>query len=512
MYQVLLVDDDMTNRLGIKNLLEWDYLGFEIVGSVENGKEALEFIKNNRVHLMITDMKMPHVDGIELMNEIRKYDNQMHIIAVSSYGDYELVRKAFKNNITDYLLKTDLSEQELKRLVLAVKEKLIKSGIKEFEIKEHYLKDVIFGNIKDKKNYFENYYLLVIDFGEMEMLEKRFQSNTEILETVQEIIQSIPRVAQLGECIKYSEKSLLLCYKTEELEENQIYALSRQIRQVVYNYLGIDAYIGVSGWSNGEEDIHRALQQASERLALKYIFGKERIFTTDIIKSFDLSEVRKNQETFRDVLHCLKAMENEELTGKIGKAFGGFINEDIEILREKCLELLYLEALMLEEIGDSFYEIWGNNIDYLEKLKRLEENSMVMMWMYNYNRGLMEYLLKKYNYAIEIAGREKDNDIQIVQHYIEDNYADSELSLSEIASIVNLNAKYLSVKFKKEIGMSFKEYLTKIRIDASKILIRDTNMKIEEISKAVGYNNMEHFIRVFKKINNMSPREYGKKN
>lgn len=148
MYHVLLVDDDMTNRIGIRSLLDWEELGFDVVGAVENGKAALEFLETATVHLIITDMKMPIMGGIRLISEIRKINNTIQIIAVSSYSDFDLVREGFKYGIEDYLLKTELNPESLKKLVLKVKKKLQESNIIENVTKEELFRDMVMNNRK----------------------------------------------------------------------------------------------------------------------------------------------------------------------------------------------------------------------------------------------------------------------------------------------------------------------------------------------------------------------------
>lgn len=508
MYHVLLVDDDMTNRIGIRSLLDWEELGFDVVGAVENGKAALEFLETATVHLIITDMKMPIMGGIRLISEIRKINNTIQIIAVSSYSDFDLVREGFKYGIEDYLLKTELNPESLKKLVLKVKKKLQESNIIENVTKEELFRDMVMNNRKSVPPLLEDYYCLVVKVADAGTAQSSFShAEREMAATIRKIIMQIPRIANHSFIIEYSGASLLICYRSGRIRTEQIYSFGLRLMQVIKTYMNVDVYIGVSDWSRGEDRLNDCIYQAEQRMSVRHIFGKNSIFTEDSVEGFRWSEALANQEKYRGILQAFKMLDGEKMLECQSDIFNSQICTSLDGTKKTCMELLYFESLFLEEIGDSIQRLWGG-IDFNEKLSRLDESSTMMMWIANYNRWLMDYLQNKYGGSHREKYIGTDGSVETVIYYLKDNYRDPSLNLTDAASIVGLNEKYFSVKFKKETGITFVEYLTDIRMEAAKKLLKNTNMRLADISDAVGYKSVEHFGRSFKKRVGMTPREY----
>lgn len=501
MYKILLVDDDAINRVAIVSMLDWEKLGFQVVGTANNGKSALEFFKNHQVDLIITDMKMPIMDGLELIREIRSYNKTVSIIAISSYSDYELVRSAFKSNVDDYILKADLSSEVLAEYLLKVKLHLDKNA-KILSVDERFL-GVEDDKAMQKYRVYESYYTFVIDVCNYEIESKRFsEGDRNLIMQMEEVVNYIPQFAENFYISSNTRTSILLCYHTMQSTEGKLHALCRQLIQVFKNYMNIKVFIGVSDWNQGEVVLQESIELAMARYTFSYVYGKQQIFINNQCGILELSELDK--ELYCGIVESLKKLDEESLFEEQTKLFNDALFTNEVELKKKCLELIYFEGMMLNETGDSIWNVWGDTIDFGDKIERLQGSSSVVMWIANYNRWIMEYLRtvhEKYGGANEMVS---------LCHYIEDNYAKSDLSLNEVASIAGFNEKYFSSKFKKEIGVTFVDYLTNIRMEAAKNLLQKTNMKLAEISEAVGYNNVEHFVRVFKKKNGMSPREYTK--
>ncbi len=505
MYKVLLVDDDTINRVAIASMIDWEELGFQIIGVASHGKKALEIYQSQEIDLLITDMKMPIMDGLELIQKIRTRDTQIYIIALSSYSDFELVRKAFKCNIEDYILKAELTPKYLTEHIMRTKEKL--------DAKQNgervQRKDVLYipsTKIQKVESEPVGHYYIAIQVCGYDQIHKRFQEgNQEISIKIKEVLEQVSKISGKCSIIDTRRSISVLSYTTKELSDDTMYGLCKQMRQVVKNYLNMDIQIGVSEWSCVDCMVDTNLvEQSIQRLTLSYIFGGHYIFIGDQIENFDLNIVLQHQDDFQGIINSLRKFNDELLFVEQTKLFNDKVFQDVDKLKLKCLELIYFEGMMLLEIGDSIWNVWKERINFFDKIQRLQGNSSVVMWIANYNRWVMDYMRNKYENEAIVG------DMSMAKYYIEDNYADTKLSLSVVASVAGLNEKYFSSKFKKETGSTFVEYLTNVRIDAAKSLLRKTNMKLVEISEAVGYNNVEHFIRVFKKRTGKAPREYEK--
>ncbi len=506
LYRVLLAEDDVLNRVAIKSLIDWNALGFEIYGVVENGKEALDILEQQTVHVVITDIKMPIMNGLELIQKIRERDLNLEIIVLSSYDDFELVRSAFKHNIEDYILKNELTPQRMTEYLCKIKEKFERLNITGDAVREDELKAYIKGNELVINCKLEKYYCVIVSVCDVKAARRKISGYEQgFLSVLSEIIKQMPNIRNRSDIADYTDTSILICYKTEEISTVKLESLCRQIIQVIKAYSNIDVYIGVSDWTERGKDLRKSIQKAVDRSTFFWIFGKESVFLEDEIDEINLMSLFSRKKEYSDVMSSFELLDDDKLFDSQSNIFREKIYEDIAEVKKRCLELIYYEATMLVNIGDNIWSAWNSRVNFKEKLDRLTESASVIMWITNFNCWIMDYLK---NISRSETGRE---DMDIILRYIKSNYNNSNLSLNEVASIIGLNERYFSSKFKKELGITYVEYVTNIRVEASKNLLKNTNMKLTEISAAVGYNNVEHFVRVFKKKIGYAPREYGKK-
>ena len=493
------MDDDAINRAAIFQMISWEKYGFKICGVMNNGKSALQFFVSNHVDVVLTDMKMPIMDGLELSQEIRKIDQDVIIIALSSYSDFELVRQAFKCDVEDYILKSELDEVYLGDYIKKIKTKLDNK----IDLNENAKKSVPV--IAEEKFQYEHYYTMMLRMSENDTMIHRFMGQEEgVFPHVRGVIEQIPKVAKSCYIVNYNRTDIVVCYETKVVSEESIKSFAMQLNNVLKNFLNIDVRIGISDYTSGAQLLDKSIEQAANRLTIAYIFGNQKVFLSNQYGVFNIDEAMKNRDNYAMILESLKELNDK----KLFEAQSCFINDelfnDVNLLKIRCLELLYFEGLLLDEIGDSIWQVWDGIIDLEKKLFRLEDSNSIVMWLLNYNRWVINYLKNKYESNLN------KQSIETICRYIEDNYIDPTLSLYDVASVAGLNEKYFSAKFKKEMGVTFLEYLSNIRMEAAKNLLKKTDMKISDISEAIGYNNVEHFVRMFKKRVGTSPKEWGK--
>ncbi|SHH73545.1 response regulator transcription factor [Clostridium grantii] len=504
MYNVLIVDDDAMSRAAIITMINWESIGFQVIGEAANGKIALEQIHTKIVHVMITDMKMPIMDGIELMHKVRQENGSIVIIALSSFNEFELVREAFKIGIEDYLLKAELTSDYLNSYMQNVKSKMVPQIIKAIpKMKQDILKEYIYGRVEVPQNKFHNFYIVIIEISDIVSVRKRFSDlNEDLFIPMMEVIKQIPRVAKECELTQYSETRLILCYYVPGDSFEKLHSLCNQISKVLKNYMNLYVTIGASPLAIEAKEFHKAINLASLNLSLKYVYGENKIFTHKDEEKFELGEVLKKKDIFNLLLTSVKFLDNEKMMQAQSKLFNNLEKENLESLKKLCLQMIYFEGIMLEESGDSIWNVFGLSICFEEKVEGLLDGKDVVMWVNNFNRCVFDYFRKKSFMNLN------ETSFQTIKRYIQDNFADANLSLGEVASLAGLNERYFSSKFKKECGKSFIEYLQSIRINKAKKLMEGTTMKVYEISEAVGYKNVEHFTRVFKKTVGQSPKAF----
>ena len=220
MYSVMIVDDDFINRTAIKNMLEWELLGFQVVCEARNGAAAIEYLQEHDIHVVITDMKMPVMDGLELIRKMQKKD--VVIIALSSFDEYDLVRESFKLGVEDYLLKSNLDSRYLRNFMEKVRKRL--------EKKEGYTKAIqrscLQEHLAGEQQVYEDghsYCIIVIDIPDIVNVRKRFGNlHDHVMLPMTDLIRQLPEAQKRCEFAEHSEVSLMLRYHAPEIERSTV--------------------------------------------------------------------------------------------------------------------------------------------------------------------------------------------------------------------------------------------------------------------------------------------------
>lgn len=500
MYSVMIADDDFAVRAALKDVVDWKALGFEIVGEATNGKNALNLIEMTTVQLLITDMKMPVMDGIELIREIAHKD--IIAVALSSFDEYDLVREAFKLGVEDYILKTNLDENVMTTLLNRIRMKLDAKCLEPQQIEIRSVLRDFLGKSTTRYDDGEAYSIVMIDLSNEQKAQNRFKNmHEDLILPMEELILQMPSLIDHCEYSEHSEVNLVLRYHGNKVTNQSVHRICVQIYKMLKNYMNLEVTIGASDVYIGTENIEKALEEANKMLNQRYVFGESKIYELLSLDILDFVELENERIRYVDLLKSFRDLDNEALLHSEEILFAKMQKEKIEDIKKLCLYMIYLEGVMLKDYGESLWNAFGKSVSFPTKLEHLEHEKDCIMWMYNFNRFIFDYLYK-------LRNNKSENTFEMVRRYIMDNYADSNLNLTEVASLAGLNESYFSAKFKKEFGTNFSDYLKTIRINHAKRLMETTNLKIYEVSQAVGYRNVEHFTRIFKSYVGVTPKQY----
>lgn len=516
MYKVMFVDDDMIVRTMLHTIVDWNQYGFTIVGDARDGKQALNQLKNMSVDLLITDMKMPIMDGITLIKQIKELEYMPNIIVLSGYDEFHLVREAFRLGIEDYLLKSDINKftimghiqkflEQKKQVKNNRKTELVLTEQNEIEL----LKEMALGKRELKKSFFpKRYYIVRFEIRDFKQQAIRFGADLEndLTRPMIEIANQIPVLASKCMLCSLTPSTYLLLYKAKETDgdiQERVKSLAKQIIKNWKNYMNLTVIASISQAGNDERDFIPCIEKTEQLLSLQCIFEKTDIFSEEIEEKIKIQEILNSEERYALFINHLKLVDDTELNKNLQVIFTQFYQMKFEQAQKECLYIIYHVARMLRDNNDDILSVFQQEIDYYDKIQRLYTVKELEIWMTNYVRWIMDYM--EHNYE-----RRQTDIIQRAKRFIWDNYANPELSLGNIADFVGLNEKYFSTRFTKETGSTFSGYLMSYRIEKAKELIRKTDLKVYEISQKVGYNSVEHFNRIFKKMCHMSPMAYKK--
>lgn len=524
MYRVMVVDDEMIVRLAIREIISNAECDFEIAYEAENGRQALQLYEEQGfVDIVLTDITMPILNGIELTRALMKKEPAPLVIAISSYNDYALVRDAFTLGAKDYILKDSLNEENLLTLLnkLAKEEQITRQQQTrnlQYE-KEVFLKNLLedtaddgieetWSALKIRLNPQDITLCAILIDGYREVKESRGSGGTSIKTLMQDAMLQLLEGKRKGEVLVLSEQEYLLMLSMD-VTGTQAYmdgvdGLLRQLRYHLNHYANIKITVGIS--SRGDrKTLPRLYEEAGSNANLRFILGKNHS-----IYPWTKDQVTSGREAQTDIkigelIEALKMQLEDEATEKLSQVLERISRSpaaDIGKIYYNYMELIFRMNKFMEDSGFSMEDVYGHDMNFYEKIQRFETTAEINTWLGNIIRFLLAFLKERQGAGIK-------NQMERAQEFIRKNY-DKDLPLKVVSDYVSLSENYFSAQFFKYSGKNFSEYLSNIRIEKAKKYLETTDLKMYEICQRIGYANVEHFSRVFKKAVGVSPLKYRK--
>lgn len=529
MIKVFLVEDEFVVREGIKNNIDWEANGYEFCGEAGDGELAFPMIQKCKPDIVITDIKMPFMDGLALSRLIKKELPETEIIVLTGYQEFGYAKEGIEIGIAQYLSKP-ISGAELLKEVNTVAEK-IKEKKQEKELREKYLLEMQENIRKERKELFTE--LISGNLSMAEMLEKAekldlslsalwynvvlviFHSEhheyEEFSNSTLEIEEALETMG-LGKCVVFDRnlegKALLfMADSKEELLEIQMSYLE-ELKEALRNKKHIRYFGGIGKPVERLRELSISFEHASRAFAHRYLSGKDCFLDSENIaeqvnldaEDFNLSSVRPRQVDRTKFKEFLMHGDSEEAVY--------FIEEYFHELGKNALESTLLRQYIAM---DAYFCV----VDFLEGLQiQKEEFAAFEMDQSALGtvQGAMEYMVRIVKNAVEIREQKASNRygdvVWEVVHYIEEHYMEEELSLNQLASHVNFSPNHLSMVFSQQTGQTFIKYLTDYRMNKAKELLSCSGKKSSEIGIEVGYRNPHYFSYMFKKTQGMTPTQY----
>lgn len=499
--KVLIVDDELLIRQGIKHYIQWEQEGFQIIGEAANGKEALDVIESMKPHIVITDIVMPIMDGEELTKIIRSKYPDIEVIVLSSFGEFDYVRSSFQQGVNDYILKPKLEGTELLKALQSAADKipsvqLIRSSSNETFPIRAMLDKWMSGYDIEVDNHimqqaFPYSYFFIVGVDLKKSGERCSYWSEIILSHIQnDILQSIVYPLQS----ERSYLSLLFHLNEEQFQAafHCIELLAASHSQFVWT---------VSEPFSNIKDVKRIYDNSFlTMMHYPFYFPEQSFFNhvslppvQPITHPFNLTVFTEmfKREQFDEAIPYLQAhvtdLSNDYTKGVI--EFKRFLSN-----------VIFNITLLLGDMGYDHSKINHEKYMYFAAIDGASQASEAVAQL---NIFLDE--------AMKIIGHTSavDPNIKKILDYIEKNYAE-QLTLTELANHFHFNSSYLSTYFSTHNDEGFSEYVTKIRIEKSVELLRNRSVSISEISGKVGYSDHSYFCKVFKRLKGMSPSSYRK--
>lgn len=495
---VLIVDDELLVRIGIRHSIDWEQYHFKITGEASDGREALRLLYQTRPDVMILDINMPNMDGLEVLQKIHEEKCKVKVIVLTCYEELEYAKKALKLGACDYVLKSSIGEDGLKNaleeLVFEEDDGAEKSG--DFlRSQEDILTCIIEGHPSSTEilSIRENHLFCIgIKILQMERVQKRYPDKKKNYFHVSFRSIAMQVLAGQKECVFLQfQPDLALIYmsfsslhsaqecmlKVRQIAERLVWALSQ--------YMAVQIRIGISQVHYHFADIRKAYQESCEAIQYGLLKPEKNIFYYESWNTMQTENIYQDKE--REIKNLLYGRNYEEALKKIKETFFQISWEERKRL-PKTVEFLKEIVSLIESI-ENCQEQSRESLDAAETFDNMKQIV---------TRQLESYIVRNENFLI-----------QKVETYLKDHYREA-IALSDIADYMGLSESYVSRLFNKETGMNISTYINQLRIAKAKELLKNTNMKIYEISEAVGYSSATVFHITFKKMTDMTPAEYRK--
>ncbi len=531
MLKVFLVEDEFVVREGIKRNVDWKSHGYEFCGEAGDGELAFPMIQKLKPDIVITDIRMPFMDGLTLSRLIKKELPWIEIIILTGYEEFEYAKEGIKIGIAQYLSKPINGEDLLKEVdAIAVR---ITEKRKDWEIREQYKKEMEENLQKCRKDLFQ---YLVTGTKSMEELlgiadkldldlsaiwynivllkiQSQKHAHNEYSNSIVEIEQKLKELDHSPSMIMFDRnlEGQALLFKAdsrEQLEQLQRDYFDR-LKDLLAGYKQIRYFGGIGTPVNRLRELPLSFERASHAFAHRYLMEESLILSSDAIEGqegyeekedFDLSNVNPKQIDRGKIREFLKFGDGEEAIYFVEEFFKDLSNGAMKskLFRQYIIIDIYFNVVDFV-VGMQFSKDEIESIDtHLETLQN-EENA----------RNYVVRIIKKALELREKAASNRYGDIaEQVMAYIEKNYADEELSLNMVAAYVNFSPNHLSMIFSQETGQTFSKYLTDYRMNKAKELLRCTRKRSSAIGLEVGYKDPHYFSYLFKKTQGMTPTQY----
>ena len=508
MYKIVIIDDEVLIREGLVRYLNWESYNIKVCGTAEDGQSGIELCNRVVPDIVITDIRMPAKDGIQLIEELKPHLKSTKFIILSGYGEFELAQKALKAGAFDYILKPlnkaqlisaiervieDINREQTENNKLSIYSDIVKRNAEQ-------LKRTIISQMLDRDYSYNTsdlqYFNILMPFYQF----LAYEYESDIVPVIDGSIQHFINQNNLNwHLATHNNNNVILCCFTEQKESE----LSQYLDELCESLLSthqVKVYFGVGEIVSSVEQASDSYLSALHNLSSMFYCNTQNVFRC----GDQYSEINSIEELFKRETeqHLVHAIENGD-KNKMDEVFLAAIN-NIQINgMYKPLEIKNCFKLLISGIA--------THID-LEHFK-LEECLIEISHKRTF-KNLITYVYNVLSNMCNEFSKPEDGDskklIKDIKLYIQNNIS-NQISLNSISEYFHLNLFYVSHLFKKETNMNFIDYVTGLRIEKAKELLTNQQLKIYEIALSVGYEDQRYFSQIFKKYTGYTPVEFRNK-
>lgn len=523
-YRVMLVDDEEEVREGIREKMDWKSYGFDLVAEAANGQEAWESAKTLALDVVITDVRMPFMNGLDLCHNLRTMFPDISLVILTGYDDFDYAKRAIQENVMEYILKP-VNSSEFTELMKKVRKRLDERLSKQYDIER-----------------LKRQYEMSLPVLREQLLSRLLDSSVEeawVQEKIQEVCLNIEGGQWTVGLIRYhcgrnttyqrellphlirqlAQKELprycpVICFLYQDYvavlatlkSQRDILLLINGMNQICLSaerYLKLKLEVGIGAAYNQLSQLRQSAAEAKNALDYQTMVGEESVVYIGDIEPQKAECMELESYSFRDLLAAMRLEDSSNIEMKVRQFLSALRTQKKPVshyrlaIMELATELMRaIKPYALDEIDDFSGQLVELSLLRNLNTPRLFEDKLIELCI-----QISHAMAQKRNNTSKLV-------VQEAQKYIQQHFSNPELSLETLCSHLHLSTSHFSSLFKQETGGSFVNYLTEVRLDEAARLLDYTEMRVSEISQRVGYSDPTYFSHVFKKRYGISPMKY----
>ncbi|RNB87322.1 response regulator [Brevibacillus fluminis] len=527
MYRLILVDDEEDVRQGVCAEIDWEACGFQIVGTAENGKEATELIERLLPDLVVTDIKMPFMDGLQLAEWVKAHDPTTRVIILTGFDEFEYAQKAIKLQIDEYVLKP-FSTSELIDVLEKVKEQMDAEANQKKNVElllENYrrslpiLREAFLSSLVTRKLMWDEVYEKAARYDiqlhtgpytaaviSLDHSEKRDDEMP--LFAVKNIAEEEMNEKAAGIVFLHDDAVVLLfSFAQQSNGENsgmqRIVSFLEQIRQNISKYTGYSVSVGVGSLAHDLAAISDSYEGARYALDYRTLLGMNRVICIDDLERRALDRLHFDERMEVEIVRCIKLGTIDEMHTCVERMFADIADQQASI-RDFQLFLLECMTTIVKAARSAGVEadlVWEEKTPLFAPIQQFRQLQEAKDWII----GICTHIM-----GAIAAGRQTGYK-QLVEQarlYTRAHFHDPELSIQKVCQELHISTGYFSSIFKRETKQTYGGYLLQLRMEMAQEYLRTTDWKTFEIAEKVGYPDSNYFSFCFRKHVGMTPKDY----
>lgn len=508
MYKVIIVDDEKQIVDGLCRMIKWAEFGFEVCATARNGLEAIPLIKSHKADLVMTDVRMPVMDGLKMLEHVRKnISEDMEFIILSGFSEFQYAQKALQYNVKSYILKP-IDEAELYGILIDIKNILDEKEIRKSLKIKSYINDFIVGehsetseSILENEEVYGLRYIAIERHREIESMvmniddQKSGDLSRCIADKIGEPNMRFVLRHDKNMCHMVAGQSLISSF------EYDVKHLAMSISEFLWISKSIQADILIGKKVNCFKDLHESVQTISVCRNKLFYKKKASIVLYDDIKEEKFCKIFEDNGTVIKIISAFRKNDMERLTKAVEQLTEHIIS--IQVVPE--IALIHLDSIMASiiQILSERTEDISDVLEYYSTYKKVQNRATI----FELSRLVINFCHFCNDFSLNHHKKESVDIVAKVVRYVDENFAEP-LKIIDIAERFFVNSAYLGQQFTKKKGYSLNHYINTVRIEKAQELLSNTNHRIYEIALETGYDDPNYFSSKFFEYTGKTPSEF----